>query len=873
MVDDNTTDQDNDQDKGSMHPFDDGSDPSVKDTDDGGALISLDDETEVDDHLEFYANLAETLSDGELTTLSADLLESIQRDKEARKKRDDQYEEGIKRTGLGDEAPGGADFEGASKVVHPMLTEICVDFAARAIKELFPRSGPVKDYIPGDVTQKKLEKARRKSKYMNWQLTEQMKEFRAELEQLLTQVPLGGAQYLKIFYDHRLKRPHSMFVPIDDVYLPYAATSFEGAERKTHVQYLTELEYGRKVRNGEYRDVDFTIGEAPELTGPAKANDAIEGKEQSAYNEDGLRTVFEIYCYAEIDEEDNPLPYIVTIDKHSRKVLAIYRNWDAEDEKCEELAHIVDFPFVPWRGAYPIGIPHMVGGLSAAMTGSLRALLDSAHINNTATLAKLKGGSKGGQSLQIEPTQIVEIEGSINVDDIRKTMMPIPFNPPSPVLFQLLGFLVDAGKGVVQTTFENISDQNPNMPVGTTLALIEQGMTVFSAIHARLHDSMARVLKILHRINKMYLEETDVLDDTGELMVKRHDFEGPLDVVPVSDPNIFSETQRFAQIQVIADRAKQMPQLYDLRKVEELILERIKIPNAKELLLPKPEAHPMNAVNENMAATLGRPIIAFPNQDHLAHLKVHIDYLMSPVLGQNPLMQRTFLPAIITHMRDHITMFYVATVVEVASQAAGQDITKLMDPKDEDINKTLDQVLAAASPHVMQEVNQQIMQAMPVIQQAMQAMQGMMPPQSDPMQAQMMAAQAAQQDVQRKAQADQMKAQNDAQQLQIQQAKLQQDSQKQQNDMEAKIKQAQADMQMELIKHMLADEAIDKKSQTDLERAQMEIDSREKINMEDNETAMRISAANIMEGHMSRLRDGRGINPAPLGSDANPSGD
>ena len=866
MADDNTQDQDQDQDQNDMHGFDDDSDSSVKDTPDGGAVVSFDDETEVAEFREHYENLAEVMSDGDMDELSRNLLTAIERDKDARKKRDDQYEEGIRRTGLGDDAPGGADFEGASKVVHPMMTEICVDFAARAIKELFPRSGPAKDYIPGEVTQKKLEKAKRKMRYMNWQLTEQMPEMRSELEQLLTQVPLGGVQYLKLYQDQRRKRPVPMFIPIDDIYLPYAATSFASAERKTHAQYLTDLEYARRVKSGMYRDVDLVSAAAPDQTGPARANDKIEGREESAYNEDGLRTIFEIYCYAEIEEEDNPLPYIITIDKHTATVLSIYRNWDPEDEKQEELAWIVEFPFVPWRGAYPIGIPHMVGGLSAATTGALRALLDSAHINNTATMAKLKGGSKGGQSLQIEPTQIMEIEGSINVDDIRKTMMPIPFNPPSPVLFSLLGFLETAGKGVVQTTFENISDQNPNMPVGTTLALIEQGMTVFSAIHARLHDAMAQVLKILHRLNKMYLEESEVYDDTGEIMVKRSDFEGPLDVVPVSDPNIFSETQRFAQIQAVAQRAQAMPNLYDARKVEELILERLKIPNAKELLIPKPEAHPMNAVNENVAATMGRPIVAFPNQDHLSHLRVHMDFLMSPVLGQNPMFTRTFLPPMIAHARDHISFFYIQTVMEVASEAAGQDISKLMDPKDEDINKALDEVLAAASPQVMQKVNDVIQQAMPVIQHAMQMMQQLMPPQpQDPTQAAMAAVQVQTQDVQRKTQADQMKAQIDAQNLQLKQQQLQ----LQQQAADQKI---QSDAHRDMMKTLSQHETAQMREQYADDRQQKEIDLKESINMQDNETAMRIAAAQIASGHGTHLSDGRGINPgAGFGAGPNPS--
>ena len=260
-----------------------------------------------------------------------------------------------------------------------------------------------------------------------------------------------------------------------------------------------------------------------------------------------------------------PAPYIITIDKLSRKVLSVYRNWDELDESKEELQWFVEFPFVPWRGAYPIGLPHMIGGISAAATGALRALLDSAHISNSQTMLKLKGGTRGGQTLEIQPTQVLEIEGGLNVDDVRKLAMPLPYNPPSAVLLQLLGVLVDAGKGVVRTTLEDLADSNSNTPVGTTLARIEQGMTVFSAIHGRLHDAMGRMLRILHRLNGMYLDDENIEAELGEELATRADFDGPMDVVPVSDPNIFSEAQRYAQVQAVAQRAAALPQLYNLR--------------------------------------------------------------------------------------------------------------------------------------------------------------------------------------------------------------------------------------------------------------------------------------------------------------------
>ena len=792
----------------------------VEDTDDGGAIVTIDEEgTKYNENLEFYANLAEDIPETSLKELATDLLDAIARDKEARKLRDKQYEEGIKRTGLGDDAPGGAQFQGASRVVHPILTEVCVDFAARTIKEIFPRtgasSGPVKDQIVGTPTAEKEEKAKRKTTYMNWQLTQQMPEFRNELEQLLTQVPLGGAQYLKLTWDKRLKRPRPYMVTIDDMYLPYAATSFYTSERKTHRQLVTQLEFDRRVLSELYRDIELVAVSAPEQTKAAQANDKIEGREQNDYyDEDGLREIFEIYVECEIDEDKetkgDTAPYIVTVDAVSQEILAIYRNWDEDDTRRVALDWIIEWPFVPWRGAYPIGIVHMIGGLSAAITGSLRALMDSAHIQNSQTGLKLKGGSRGGQSLNIQPTQVIEVEGSPNNDDIRKTFMPLPFPGPSQTLFTLMGFLVDAAKGVVRTTFEDLSDNPDRLPVGTTLALIEQGMTVFNAIHARLHDSMGKTLKVLHRLNATYLDEQVVIDELGELIVKRSDFEGPMDVVPVSDPNIFSEIQRFAQLQLIEQRAQAMPQLYDLRKVEEMILDRTKIPNARDLLIKQPEPQRLNAVNENVAATMGAPIVAFPDQDHLSHIQVHLSYITNPLLGASQIMAPIVIPSMLNHVKDHLALWYVNETVRVASEAAGMDIAKLMDPDNPAVDQEFDRMLAAADLRVEQQAMQQLQAIPEIIKQATQVLQSFQPP--PPMDPSQVAMQIQTAETQRRAQADQVKAQ-------IDQAKI--------------------------------------AATTQMKTA--EIQSKEQINREDNQTAMLIAASEIEQGHRTNIKSGTSL--------------
>jgi chaperonin GroES len=808
----------------------------VEDTEDGGAMIRLGDEQDTAENLEHFANIVDEVDQSMLSDVVTDLLDKISKDKDAREKRDKLYEEGLRRTGLGDDAPGGAQFSGANKVVHPMLVEACVDFSARVMKEIFPPNGPVKSKILGEREKEKVAKAERKAEFMNWQTTEQMVEFRGELEQLSTQLPLGGAQYLKLLWSPVHKRPLSEFIPIDDVYLPFAATNFYTAERKTHVQYVTEMEFKRRVKTGMYVDINLGAPGDPEFSKASIANDKIEGRKDTSYNEDGLRTVFEIYT--RLDFGDGPEPYIISIDKTSSSAVSLYRNWEKDDERQVELDWIVEFPFVPWRGAYPIGLTHMIGGLSGAATGALRALLDSAHIQNVPTLLKLKGGP-GGQTLNVQPTEVVEMEGGALVDDIRKLAMPLPFAGPSPVLFQLLGFVVDAGKGVVQTSFEKLSDANANQPVGTTMALIEQGMVVFSSIHSRLHASMGRVFKILHRINSAYLTEEDIEKQLSGIEVRPSDFDGPMDVVPVSDPAIFSETQRFAQTQAVIQRAAQAPQMYDARKVEEMFLRNLKI-STDEVLLPKPGADDIDPVSENVAASMSRPLYVLPRQDHLAHLKTHIAFLKSPLFGQNPAIIKTFLFPMAQHLRDHLLNYYLAEAHEAVDQAQRQNL----------IEKDAEQQVKVII-QVQQFIEQQLAgfaQELAQIDQAAQqfAPKPQLPPDSSMQVAQLGAQTQVQLATQRQA-IEQAKLQQDRQ---LEQAKLQQDAQAAEEKRASEAQRARADM----AKEQLRQEAEDR-------RTSVETEARMMMNDADNNTAMRLAAAEIASGEKVAVSTGTGINP------------
>jgi hypothetical protein len=739
----------------------------VEELEDGSAIVTMDEFKGPEENPDFYENLAETINLFDLEKIGMRYLDLVEKDKEAREKRDKQYEEGLKRTGLGDDAPGGANFFGASKVVHPIMAEACVDFAARAIKEMFPPDGPVRTKILGDITDEKTETAERKRDYLNWQLTEQITEFRDEQEQLLTQLPLGGSQFMKIWYDDKKRRPCAEFVPIDNILLPYAAVNFYTAQRVTEQQDITGWEMQQRIDRGLYRDIRLIRASAePEQTAAEKANNKIEGKSWDD-NEDGLRRVFHIYTWLSID--DDPLtngdsaPYILMVDELESKVLGLYRNWEEGDESMEKLDWMVEFKFIPWRGAYAVGLPHLIGGLSAALTGALRALLDTAHINNSATMLKLKGARISGASQQIEVTQVTEIESAPGVDDIRKIAMPMPFNPPSEVLFKLLGWITDAAKGVVTTAEEKIADAKSTMPVGTTQALIEQGAVVFSSIHARLHESQRRVIGIIGRLNRWYLDEQKRGDMVAELPVKKEDFKRNSDIVPVSDPHIFSETQRVAQMQSVLQLSAQFPQIFDQRAVVNRMLKQLKIPNVNELIPNASKPAEMNAADENSAMALGRPAFAYPRQDQLAHIQAHLAFALDPALGSNRLIAPKYIPNVLEHIKQHMMLWYTGQMSTYVQGDTGVQFGKYEDSK---LVKQIDNAVALASTHLSMDTEEVFKGLLPALEQLGQMMQQFKPP-APPMDGEAQAVlQASMAETQRRAAEDQARLGFDTQKLQ-----------------------------------------------------------------------------------------------------------
>lgn len=770
------------------------SDEGVVENEDGSASVVIGNAP--DKSAEHYANIVEEVDRPKLNEFVTNLLESIEKDIEDREKRDKQYAEGIKRTGLGDDAPGGADFAGASKTVHPMLSKGCIDFAARAMKELWPSGGPTKSKIEGKPSKEVLAKAQRLTDFLNWQLTKQIPEARPDIEKLLSQVPLGGAQYLKVYHDHGKKRPCFEFVPIDDVFLPYLASSFLASDRRTHRQTITRDEFNRRVESGMYIEISLSDPQAPDESLAKQATDKVSGVQANSDNQDGGRTVYEVYVYMDI-EDDESKPYIITIDKESEKPVGLYRNWEPTDTSKAEMMWMVEFPFIPWRGAYPIGLIHLIGSLSGATTGAVRAILDSALFQNAQTLLKLKSGMKG-ENINLTTGQVNEIDAG-STDDIRKLVMAMPYNPPSTVLFEMLGFLVQAGEAVVQTSFESLTDMKGDMPVGTTMALIEQGLVVFSAIHSRMHNAMGQTLEILCRVNRMYFERPAAY--AGEITAE--DFALPMSVIPVSDPNIFSEVQRFAQTQAIMQRADAKPGMYDAREVEERFLRQLKVP-PEEVLTKKEPPPNMDPASENVAMTMGAPTFVLPPQDHIGHLLVHTPFFKSPIFS-NPVMMQSYGQPMVSHTRDHILQYYLAETHKGVSMASQQKI----------IGDNAHQQ-AEAIVRVQIEVEKVIKPFVDAMNQLAQQVQQMLQPKQPPNPI----LQKAQMDIQAK-----------------------QEQQQVQNQHESEL-QSQKDA--------AAGNRVDKQSAV-----------KEQTNTEDNQTAMKITAAEILSGEHTNLRTGTGINPTP----------
>lgn len=712
-----------------------------------GSMTIQDEETPTDEPEEdaHNENLAESLSPDRLRTIAQDYLDMIDLDIEAHRKSDELDAEALRRTGLGNDAPGGAPFNGASRAVHPMLVDAMVDYAARVVRELLPPDGPVKAAIVGKPTNDKTSKAERVARYMNWQMTQQMQSAYTEIEIGLPQEALSGAFYTKLVVQDG--RPATEVVFKDKVHRPWGDGDFYVQNRITHEMIVDKHTYRDNVESGLWRDAidEESATDLMEASSTTTANDRIIGQAQPMQNIDENRVVYEISTRMVLDpdgvgEDKKVLPYILTIDEQTQQVLAIYRNWKQDDPNYFRLDFLIEWPFIPWRGGYPIGFGRMIGSLSGAASGALRALLDAALLNSMQTGVKLKGGATtGGQNIRPQPGSTTEVQGSLAQDpDVRKTYMPLPFPEPSAVLFQLLGFLVDAGKGVVRTTFDEFSKMNGEMPVGTANMMIEQGLTTYGSIFGRQHRSLRRFLNQLWYINQHTVENEQVIDDFGELLVTKEDFAGPMTVVPVSDPHIFTDAQRMAGAQLVAQRAQAylaagVP-FYKAHNVEMYLMRNAKVPDPEQFLPDQPEPTQMTAAAENVAASMGLPIKAFPGQDHEAHGVQHAAYIQSPIFGANPVIALKLLPPLIAHLGEHLALWYddaMKTAMNTILREKFSDPRITLDALENvsGLEVQLDRLMALVTPGVMHHAQEELSPILDVIKQAQALLKSLQPPQ------------------------------------------------------------------------------------------------------------------------------------------------
>ena len=781
---------------------------------------ALDDYTEPE--TTFDQNLAEVIEEQELKRKAATLIQNYETDRSARSEWEERYKNGLKtldpQGGL-EEGEDERASRGLSTVVHPLIAEAATQFNSRAIVELYPAGGPVKTVIVGEPNEETEAQARRVREYMNYQITEEMPEYFPELDQMLFQLPLVGQTFKKVYWDASLNRQCSQFVKAEDFVVAPESKDLFTSPRYTQVIRIPKNDYNRYVQAGWYLPVEFQ-GDGVDPSGSTIED--IEGINPYANDQqDEVMTLIEMHVYETFDGIDGmddddesdtivALPYVVTIDYDSETIVAIRRNWNEGDDLKKRVDYFVSYKFLPGVGFYGFGLYHMIGGLGRAATGSLRALLDSAAFANMQGGFKLRGRVSGGE-LDINPGEFVDLDSTI--DDVNKAIMPLPFKEPSGTLFQLLGFIVQAGQRFASTADLNVGDVNPNAPVGSTVALIEQGSKQFSAIHKRLHYSQGQEFKMLVRLNSIYLPDSFEFAIAGSSeVIHAQDFNERVDVIPVSDPNIFSTAQRIAQAQAVLQMANSAPQLHDLYEAYKRMYEAIRIPNIDEILKKPEEAPKLDPVDENFSVMYGKPIKAFPEQDHDAHIAVHLQFLQDPSLAGNP-AANALLPILIAHVAEHVALLYRQRM-QASIEVELPDIPNLRDPKFmfKDVNPELDMIISQRAAQVVQQAPQ-----MAPIKALQELQQGA--GQEDPMQYAQQIAEMEAQAIQMRAQAEiQAKEAKTQQDIEIQQAKAQTDiaidqakaqqdlaiqQAKVEADLQAKVTKLEAELQMEREKQLI----------------------------------------------------------------------
>ena len=645
--------------------------PTFEMEEDGGVTVDFTGvvEMEAEESIqEWYGDLTDTLEDEDKDIIAADVVDNYTSDKDSRAEWEAMFEKGFDLLGLKIQE-SSEPFEGACTAVHPMLIESAVKFQSKAIQELFPPSGPVKAQIIGKSTPEREDQANRVQEFMNYQTTDQMPEYFDEMERMLFHLPLIGSAFKKVYYDANLKRPVSEFVPIDQFYVSYYASNLRKADRYTHVIYRSPVDLAKDMRTGIYRDVELPEATNPQPTSFSEKMDTIIGLSPTGTN-DPQYTLLEQHCYLEI-EEDYALPYIVTVEEKSQQILSIRRNYKKDDKNQEKVSHFVHYRFVPGFSFYGFGLMHFLGNLTMTATAAMRSLVDAGQFANLPGGFKAKGVRIVGDNDPISPGEFKEVEAT--GQDLNKAIVSLPYKEPSSTLFNMLGFITQAGQKFADSTEQIVSDAASYGPVGTTMALLEASSKFFSAIHKRLHKSQRDEFKILAQINYDYLpSEYPYEVPFADKNVLKQDFDGRVDVIPVSDPNIPSNAHRMMISQMALQMAQQSPPgMFNLEALNRTILTAANLPNMEEILPPKKEPQKLDPVSDIMAATKGIPIAAFPGQNHDAHIQTKMMYLQDPQNGANPIMQR-LKPILESNIQEHSVLKYQEQMNGMARAAMEQ---------------------------------------------------------------------------------------------------------------------------------------------------------------------------------------------------------
>jgi hypothetical protein len=779
--------------------------PDAVTLDDGSMEITLIPDAEISDFTEFDMNLAEVLDESHLQELSGDIVGLVTADIEGRKEWADTFVKGLDVLGFKYEERT-EPWEGACGVYSTVLAEAAIRFQAETMSETFPSSGPVKVKILGEETKDKIEAAERVKADMNYELTERMVEYRPEHERLLYSLGLAGSAFKKVYFDPNLGRQVAIYIPAEDVIVPYGASHIETAERVTHVMRKTKNEMRKLQVAGFYRDVD--LGEPEPYHSDIEERKAEEGG--FSLTDDNRYALYEVHADLVIEgvddsDEDIAKPYIVTIERGSGEVLAIRRNWNEDDELTLKRQHFVHYVYVPGFGFYGLGLIHIIGGYARAGTSLIRQLVDAGTLSNLPGGLKSRGLRIKGDDSPIEPGEWKDVD--VPSGSIRDNIMPLPYKEPSQTLLALLNQITNEGRRLGAISDMNISDMSANAPVGTTLALLERTLKPMAAVQARVHYAMKQEFKMLKALMAEYApEDYGYQPERGEVSARQGDYM-TTDVIPVSDPNSSTMAQRVVQYQAVLQMAQQAPQIYDLPQLHRQMIEVLGVKNADKLVPTKDDAKPTDPVSENMDALIGKPIRAFIYQDHQAHITTHMSFMKDPMMaqmiGQNPQAQQ-IMASLQAHIAEHLGFQYRQQIEE----KLGAPLPAPNEELPEEVEVQLARLVADAGQQLTQANQQKAAQ-----QQAQQQQQ-------DPaFQLQQMETQAKVQEVQRKAAKDQMDAQ-------LKQAALQQKAQKDLVDsaLEAeKLKIDQQELQLDAQKEGVKLAADRRKDNTklDLELAKM----------------------------------------------------